>query len=84
MSHTLHILTTNFIPINIAHDSAVVLMQDAVYLLLLDKTPYTKLYVIKSDLQTRGLTVRNSNVELIDYSELVILTSQYNKIITWS
>ena len=81
MKHTLHLLTKNSTPTFIENDAAIVLMQDAVYLLL-QQPVYKLLYVIKNDLLARGLD--GNNAKVIDYDELVTLTTEYDQVITWT
>lgn len=42
-----------------------------------------RLYVLKDDLKSRGLTISASTAKSINYSEFVDLTLQSSKSITW-
>ncbi len=88
MANTLHILTKQKIPSefeSIDNDSAVVLTQDAVYLLLssiFSTLNDKKIFALASDLQARGIEP-GSNVEVVDYQQLVNLVIKYSNNVTW-
>lgn len=81
MKQQLNILTNNALPALIPNDAAVVLLQEASYLLL-QELKYKTIYALEADLIARGLKTRSAT--LINYDELVKLTTQYDKIITWT
>lgn len=89
MANTLHLLTKTQIPNTLsalAKDSAVVLMQDAVYLALNPlpaELQNTKVFAIKSDLQARGLNPVTPNIQAIDYPQLVNLVLNFKNNVTW-
>lgn len=64
----------------IAADDHIVLLQDGVY----TQPQHKNIYAIKQDVLDRGL--QNSiapQIQLINYDELVELTTQADKIISW-
>jgi tRNA 2-thiouridine synthesizing protein B len=72
--------------LNIASkDDAFLLMQDGVY--AIQKSDFIQhnknIYALESDLNARGLSVENTKVSVISYSEFVTLTEQHNKVLSW-
>lgn len=69
-------------------DDGLLLTQDAVYAVI-DKTLLAKLtalhgvYVLKDDIEARGVALENNNIQIITYVEFVELSLKYNKVINW-
>ncbi len=84
LASCLRVITTN---------SAILLIEDGVYAAtkaggnnnsLFQHTSNVKIFALKEDLQARGLTeFLLPNIELVNYSGFVQLTSHYQKIHSW-
>ena len=81
MNQTLHLLTKNDNPSYIPPEATVVLMQDATYLLT-HTLKYQNIYVIEDELLARE--INGGTATVIDYYQLIALTQQYTKIVTWT
>lgn len=81
MENILHLITGKTFPTTIAAADAIVLLRDGVYHSLSSVT-HDNLYILEDDLWARGLTA--AAIKVIDYAQLVGLTTQYKKIITWN
>jgi tRNA 2-thiouridine synthesizing protein B len=64
------------------------LTQDAVYAVM-HQTLHAKLaelhavYVLKDDLEARGVKLENNNIQIITYAEFVELSLKYDNVISW-
>jgi tRNA 2-thiouridine synthesizing protein B len=64
------------------------LTQDAVYAVMNDAmnaklAEVHSVYVVKEDLEARGVQVACDKVQLINYAEFVELSLQYDKVMSW-
>jgi tRNA 2-thiouridine synthesizing protein B len=72
----------------IHNTDGLLLTQDAVYALM-HQTIYAKLtelhavYVLKDDLEARGVRLENNNIQIITYAEFVELSLKYDNVISW-
>lgn len=87
---TLHLLTNNagFDLLSeqaylITPEDALVLMAEAVYLANDSLPLQQKVYVLQEDLQLRGMALRSSNLEQLNYPQLVALTAQFDRTLSW-
>lgn len=88
MQKTLHILTQNIMPEAIAlSNEDILLTADAVYLVLTTLVnitlPKRNIFMLDNDRQARGIKNINSEIIVINISDMVAVLSKYNKSITW-
>ncbi len=68
-------------------DLSIVLVQDGVYHVFIKDSPVkkknAKIYVLKEDLESRGLSAENvSDAEVVDYSKLVdLMMGEFEKMV---
>jgi tRNA 2-thiouridine synthesizing protein B len=72
----------------IHNTDGLLLTQDAVYAVMQPSlgVKFTELhgvYVLKDDVEARGLQLENSSIQIITYAEFVELSLKYDKIISW-
>ena len=73
----------------ISDQDAILLLQDAVYAAFSDNEvtealrALPQVYLLKDDVDARGITNRLYNAKLVGYPEFVQLCAQYNKVISW-
>ena len=73
----------NTIPEKLNKDDAIILIEDAVYQSLLSLQSNAQIFVLKEDLQARGLLEKASNhFSCIDYAGFVELSETHQRIIT--
>jgi len=87
---TLHLLTNNagFDLLSeqaylITPEDALVLMAEAVYLAHGSFPLQQKVYVLQEDMQLRGMAEHNTELEQINYPQLVALIAEYDKTLSW-
>ncbi|MCC2604113.1 DsrH/TusB family sulfur relay protein [Planctobacterium marinum] len=87
---TLHLLTNNagFDLLSeqaylITPEDALVLMAEAVYLANDSLPLQQKVYVLQEDMQLRGMALRSTNLEQLNYPQLVALTAQFDRTLSW-
>lgn len=72
----------------IHNTDGLLLTQDAVYATM-HQTLQAKLaehhcvYVLKDDIEARGVKLENNHIQIITYAEFVELTLKYDKVISW-
>jgi tRNA 2-thiouridine synthesizing protein B len=72
----------------IYNTDGLLLTQDAVYAVM-HQTLHAKLaelhavYVLKDDLEARGVRLENNNIQIITYAEFVELSLKYDNVISW-
>lgn len=89
--HTLHIL--NKTPDHprfgeclgtLGADDALLLTESGVLALAADASPNTgQVYALTSDVQARGMAGKTGDALLVDYGEMVDLTLQAQRVISW-
>ncbi len=89
--HTLHIL--NKTPDHprfgeclgsLGSDDALILTESGVLALAVDVSPNTsRVYALASDVQARGMTGKTGNAVVVDYGDMVDLTLQAQRVISW-
>ena len=87
---TLHLLTNNagFDLLSeqaylITPEDALVLRAEAVYLANDSLPMQQKVYVLQEDMQLRGMTLHSTNLEQLNYPQLVALTAQFDRTLSW-
>lgn len=43
-----------------------------------------KIYALDEDIEARAITPLANDIKIINYSEFVMLCTEYNKVVTWS
>ena len=71
----------------IHNTDGLLLTQDAVYAVM-HQTLHAKLklhavYVLKDDIEARGVKLENNNIQIITYAEFVELSLKYDNVISW-
>ena len=66
-------------------NSDLLLTQDGVIAITqqLDFSVFNNVYALSTDVQARGLTTNNDNIEMIDMAQFVKLTENHQPIVNW-
>ena len=66
-------------------NSDLLLTQDGVIAITqqLDFSVFNNVYALSNDVQARGLTTKNHNIEMIDMAQFVKLTENHQPIVNW-